>query len=492
MKRIISVLSLICLALAGCESLESTYEDYAGDGPVRYIGKCTDISVESGWNRLTVKWTNSLDPNIEEIKISCTADTITFDTLVAADETECEIRNLADASYAVTVQGMDAEGNLSLAEAVYGRPYTYNHEAVRGFTRGISKHFFVGDNLVLFFNSWDANIIDFTLHYTGTDNASKTYQLTQSEVAKQYVLLEGVDASQTVTLTRRGRIAECPDEIDFEDYVLLDDPTPLSDFREALQERYGISELNADFRQSTELQLDYDLVSMEDILAFPNLQTLVLGKNRYLGDNKTTNLSEVENEARSLFAISVMEQLIPGFKVERYNGHYFPAGTEGITDMGDANLADLDEVDFLPTEGWTVSCSPQVADFEETDLLDDNATTVWRPLQQSGAARAFELTIDMKTLQSIDGLRIVQANVSGSDVNFFPLWANVQVSVDNANWQSVTYVEDNTLGTAPGESTLIRFSETQSVRYVKVTVDDRRYSNSLGSILGDILPFKNK
>ena len=187
-----------------------------------------------------------------------------------------------------------------------------------------------------------------------------------------------------------------------------------------------------------------------------------------------------------------MEQLIPGFKVERYNGHYFPTGTEGITDMGDANLADLDGVNFLPTDGWTVSCSPQVADFVQTDLLDDNATTVWRPLQQSGAARAFELTIDMKTLQAIDGVRIVQANVSGSDVNFFPLWANVQVSVDNANWQSVTYVEDNTLGTAPGESTLIRFSETQSVRYVKVTVDDRRYSNSLGSILGDILPFKNK
>ena len=34
---------LAVLFLAGCEDLEDTYEDYVGDGPVRYLAKCTSV-----------------------------------------------------------------------------------------------------------------------------------------------------------------------------------------------------------------------------------------------------------------------------------------------------------------------------------------------------------------------------------------------------------------------------------------------------------------
>lgn len=493
MRKLYGILGLFFLALAGCESLESTYDEYTGDGPVRYVGACTDVAVESGWNRITVKWTNSLDPNIVENLITCTAETFSYDTTVAANVAECEIRGLADATYTVTVQGVDEQGNKSLAEpaTAYGRPYTYAHEAVMGFTRGISKHFFVRDNLVLFFNTWDSNIIDFTLHYTGTDGEPKTYALTEEESAIGHVLLEGVDAESEVVLKRRGRIAECPDEIDFEDYVLTDDPVLMSAFKLAMQERYGVTEFGAAFLSRTDLELDYDIVSMEDILAFPNLERLVLGKNRYMGANNTMNLSEVSDYDESLWCIGVMKQLNPDFVVERYNEHYFPSGTANVTDMGSDNLEDLERVTFLPTEGWSVTCEPQVAGFESAYLLDDDPASTWRPLQQSGMARSFELTIDMKAEQAVDGVKVVQANVTGTDVNFFPMWANVEVSTDNVNWQSVTYVEDNTLGTAPGEATLVRFTQTCNARYIKVTVEDRRFDTSLGSILGDLIPYRN-
>ena len=68
MKKYI-VLFLALLALVSCESLEDTYKDYAGDGAIRYLGKCTDLSIQPGWNRLLLDWENSTDPVIDKIKI---------------------------------------------------------------------------------------------------------------------------------------------------------------------------------------------------------------------------------------------------------------------------------------------------------------------------------------------------------------------------------------------------------------------------------------
>ena len=60
--------------MVSCESLEDTYKDYAGDGPIRYLGKCMDLTVQPGWNRLIVSWTNSADPVIDKIKVTWSKD----------------------------------------------------------------------------------------------------------------------------------------------------------------------------------------------------------------------------------------------------------------------------------------------------------------------------------------------------------------------------------------------------------------------------------
>ena len=56
MKKIYLWLLLPLLIFGGCESLEDTYKDYAGDGPIRYLVKCDDLDVKAGWNRLVVCW----------------------------------------------------------------------------------------------------------------------------------------------------------------------------------------------------------------------------------------------------------------------------------------------------------------------------------------------------------------------------------------------------------------------------------------------------
>ena len=66
MKKIYLWLLLPLSIFGGCESLEDTYKDYAGDGPIRYLVKCDDLDVKAGWNRLVVSWKSVDDPIIDK------------------------------------------------------------------------------------------------------------------------------------------------------------------------------------------------------------------------------------------------------------------------------------------------------------------------------------------------------------------------------------------------------------------------------------------
>ena len=91
------LLSLILIM--GCESLEDTYSDYAGDGTIRYIGKCTDVSVAPGWKRLIVKWVNNVDPVVDKIKVCWQVDDQKDSILLAPNTVEYSISNLEDGNY---------------------------------------------------------------------------------------------------------------------------------------------------------------------------------------------------------------------------------------------------------------------------------------------------------------------------------------------------------------------------------------------------------
>ncbi len=53
-------MDFICIfALAGCDDLEDTYSDYAGDGQIRYLTKCSDVKI--------VSWLGKIEYDMEKI-----------------------------------------------------------------------------------------------------------------------------------------------------------------------------------------------------------------------------------------------------------------------------------------------------------------------------------------------------------------------------------------------------------------------------------------
>ncbi len=491
MKYTTILLSLLaCLSFAGCEDLEDTYEEYAGDGPVRYLAKCENLSVESGWERLIVKWDNKLDPNRNGVWLQCQSNAVQFDTLLPAGCDSCSVNGLPDGTYSVTVAAVSENGDTALVEQGNGRPYTENHEAVLSFTRGISKYVFLKDNLVLFAGYKTDEMVDFVLHYTGTDGEAREYGLTDNmgPYMELSEVLRGVDASQPVTLARRGLLEGCPDTITFPAYTL--DPTAVSmasDFQGRLLERYGEVDLTR-----TELELDYDLSSLEDIIYFPNLQKLVLGKNRYYTNpnpyfvpvSQLTGGWDAEN--RTYFSIDLLHELNPDFAIENYKGHYgIDQWTyDFVTDMGVRTVpADFQ---LLGTEGFVVT-----ADGGEVDgsaLFDDDVTTIWEaPVTQTQASH--DLIIDMQEAKTVKGVKVAHAQVSMSAGNYMPTTVTVYVSTDGVNWTNPCHMEGLTLGPVSGEVRLVDFTTEQNVRYIRVTVNDVYYSGNFSCVLGDVIPY---
>ena len=145
---------LAALFMAGCEDLEDTYDEYAGDGMIRYVGKNSDLTVEPGWYRLKVKWKDNLDAAIAKVKIAYQSETDAEPTVIYMDPkdiTESDnlmdsvyLENLSDAVYTINVSNISVDSVESMVTTAYSRPYTESHEDLRSFTRGIIN-FYLGN-----------------------------------------------------------------------------------------------------------------------------------------------------------------------------------------------------------------------------------------------------------------------------------------------------------------------------------------------------------
>ena len=121
-------------ALYACnESLEDTYKDYAGEGEIRYLGACNNLTASPGWERILVNWTNNVDPVIQKMKVIWKMDNGTDSILLDKGTTSYSIdklngKALEDGTYEITVYSVDDKGTCSLGRTVYARPYTNAHE----------------------------------------------------------------------------------------------------------------------------------------------------------------------------------------------------------------------------------------------------------------------------------------------------------------------------------------------------------------------------
>ena len=52
------------------ESLEDTYDEFTKGGMIRYVGRCSNVQVKAGWERLQVIWKNHADAGIERVKVT--------------------------------------------------------------------------------------------------------------------------------------------------------------------------------------------------------------------------------------------------------------------------------------------------------------------------------------------------------------------------------------------------------------------------------------
>ena len=260
--KLIKYLSLVfvLLTLGACgESLEDTYKDYAGNGEIRYLGKCSDIAIRPGWNRLIVSWKNGTDPVIDKVKVTWKKDDTSKFILLDRGTTEYSIPDLEDGNYEVTVCSVDKQGNTSLVSTIYGRPYTKDHEVVRSFTNIISRHFFIRDRLVLLFLGWESNVKEAYLTYTKKDGSKGRLDLTEEVVNKLYYLLpDAIDSTNPVELYRSGYVEGCEDLIVFEPTVLETEKLFNADFKQAMKRQFGFDQdISAEWADSV-TEIDFD------------------------------------------------------------------------------------------------------------------------------------------------------------------------------------------------------------------------------------------
>ncbi|WP_294543162.1 DUF4998 domain-containing protein [uncultured Bacteroides sp.] len=478
MKKYIGLLVVI-LAMVSCESLEDTYKDYAGDGPIRYLGKCTDLVVRPGWNRLIVSWTNSADPVIDKIKITWSKDGVVKEQLLDREINSFNIPDLEDGNYEITVCSIDKEGNTSLKSPIYGRPYTANHEMVQSFTQIVSNHYFLKNRLVLLFQGWEENVTEACLTYTRSDGSTGRIELDEQLVNKLYYLLpDAIDTSKPVELYRSGRIPGCDDEIVFAPTKLDNVRLFNADFKQEMKRQFGFDEDIPDNWASTveEISFDWTIGSFSDLLNLPNLKKLVLGKHRYIRDelvnDSETAQSKVYDAALSDFVLKTLHELNPDFVVERYNKHYSNlTQAEYLEEKGATSVPDYS---FLDLSNLKFTSSPADAENYKSSLeclTDNNIETIWEPAGTKELT-TYSLTLDLKTERNLQGLKLVQTYFENENKrSWCPGIVKIFVSKDSENWENATYLEELEIGHSTGEVNIIPFVEGgKQAQYVKVVV----------------------
>lgn len=486
---------------AGCEDMEDTWDEYAGNGRIRYTGKCTDVALKLGWEEATVAWKNTLDPNRANILVEWSGDGETRDTLLDKNAENCIIPNLGNVIYTFRVYAVDKDGNNSLGIEAYGRPYTMAHEALNGFTPVVTKCFPLGDDkLVFYFDRWQDILKNADVQYYKKSKPNELAVLkltgTDSILKQGYHVLEDIELNKPVTILRQGELADLPGkEITFEPLVLdVRQRVFNSDFVREVQMHYFVAELDEDVINTIEeLEFDNDLYTLEDLLYFPNLKKVILGKNRYLyeGYEDIVPQSVLSDTAGSRFALETLHRL-KGVEVERYNKHYFPESFSVLEEKGNPKILELnyftaEKITETPVDQSGFDAFPEA-------LLDNDQSSVWYP-QQQNIFRQHMLLIDLGEVKRVAGFKVAQDATDpvkspwDSKHNFRPSLMKVMVSQNQAVWESATFDEDNVIGNTAGEVTLLRMQEVKEIRYIRVVVNDLPYYSNYSIVLADFVAF---
>lgn len=512
-----------------CESLEDTYKEYSGDGPIEYLNKVYDLKASSQWEGVKLTWSLKPDPGRTGIMVKW-SNAVNADSLVIGkDETSYTFHLTDDYEYTFNVWAVREENGVlvkrSLGNPEYARPFNKYSDAFALFTYVVSKQIKIGDKKIfLVFTDWAENLSSFKISYFEkgvSEQITKEYTIADNKKlgpdgrwfpdGLPYTLLgENVDFSKPVSLIRIGNFKEIGIEEPFSMepiQLYFDLPSLQNEFITAVRPQVNVPD--GDIRSEqlaalSSLELDYRQASLEDVLYCSNLKKLYLDKNRYImaGTESTTRdtLSMETGRVLSKAALKIAHDEL-GVEIYQYGKNYFDEDPGFFSGW---NLpSELPHLDYLNTTGWEMSETPVPLAGEETglkNLLVDDATQAWSPLG-SKQLNAHVIEVDMKSPQTITGFKLTQANISDSRLTL-PNYIKVEYWDDtNTQWVNATFYPGFSIGNGKGESTLIYFDHAHNAKTFqkfRFTVSDAFYTNQweggqqyayYRTALGTFIPF---
>lgn len=509
MKKHIIRLSALLIALttfSSCQDIKDTFADYAGDGEIRYIGECKDLAVTPGWKRVIVSWNNNVDPIISKIKVRWSNDDMADSVLLERGTHEYSIPNLGNDTYQISVSSVDKDGNSSISNIIYGRPYTEEHEEVKSFTRIIAKQFFLGNHLIMLFSGWSDGIENAYLTYTKKDGKMGKLVLSKElTTAPIYELKDEIDTSKPITMYRTGKISSCPDLIEFSPIQLEKNESFTSDFKEFIRTKYGEGSKQMDINgninpnwvaNAETVEIDADMDSFEDLLNFPKLKKLILGKNRYLTDaginDAVYGQYKIYQPVLSNEVLSILHRY-QGLTVERYNKHYANLTKEPyIKEMGKAQMPNIVCYDLSKAKVAIMPEDEEGYNSHLEYLTDGKTSTCWKPLQQYSMT-TYQITFSLNEEVNGSGIKIVQKAFDEYDdeQEITPQKVKVEIADNSGNFYEATHQEENYLGRTSGETILLPFAKgQQKVKYLRISIPSIYYHKFYAVTLAEIGLYK--
>lgn len=117
-----------------------------------------------------------------------------------------------------------------------------------------------------------------------------------------------IDFNQPIIVQRKGKLLGCVDEIDFKDETLnLNERLWSTAFSQLMLGVYGQDWENRVNEVET-LEMDFDMTSMQDLMYFPNLKKVVLGKNRYMDSQYVKSNHSTTDEYVGFSDVAIFER----------------------------------------------------------------------------------------------------------------------------------------------------------------------------------------
>ena len=287
-KLFLHILFLLFVGfMTSCEKLEDTYSEYRGDGPIQYLTKIYNLTASPQWLSVELNWELKLDPGRTAIMIKWTDDEKSDSVLIDKESTSYVVKNLKNYEYSFNVYAVEKNDEqivkYSLGDPVYARPYTYESDELLLFTRVVNKSFKVADkSIFVVFEEWADNLISFKIGYYEKNNNTEQFWNVNPEdkighfpFGKACAMIgTNIDFSKPINVYRTGRIAFVDDmELELNPIELFFNvPSFDSNFAAEVRSQFDLQgEIQqTDINDITSLCIDYDQISLADVLHFPN------------------------------------------------------------------------------------------------------------------------------------------------------------------------------------------------------------------------------